>query len=59
MARVQTDDRITGKFGYINLKGELIIPAIYDEASDFRGGRAQVRVGTQTKMIDGQGKSSE
>ena len=59
MARVQTEDRITGKFGYINLKGEMIIPANFDEASDFRGGRAQVRVGTQNKFIDGQGKASE
>ena len=57
LARVQTLDRITGKFGYINLQGEMIIPPHFDEASDFRAGRAQVRVGLQSHAIDAKGKT--
>lgn len=57
LARVQTVDRITGKFGYVNRKGEMVIPTLFDEASDFRAGRAQVRIGMQRKVIDSQGKT--
>lgn len=31
-----------GKYGYINTKGEIVIPAIYDQAYDFSEGRALV-----------------
>ena len=37
--------RIAGKYGHINLKGRLIVPARYEEATDFAEGFAAVKVG--------------
>lgn len=39
LARVEAD----GKFGYINISGQLIIPAVYDEADTFIEGLARVQ----------------
>ena len=58
-ARVQMEDRITSKFGYINKQGALVIPAEFDEATDFRNGQAHVRTGNQFKIIDSKGKVKE
>ena len=59
LARVQPEDRILGKFGYINLKGSMAISPEFDEATDFRNGQAFVRVGNQSRMIDAKGKAKE
>jgi hypothetical protein len=59
VARVQFEDRITGKFGYINPKGEVVIPPNFEEATDFRGGHAQVRIHGKTQTIDLKGKPLE
>ncbi|MCC8122200.1 MAG: WG repeat-containing protein [Oscillospiraceae bacterium] len=42
MIRVRTGDMITGKHGYVNLAGKLVIPAQYDFAEDFSEGLAAV-----------------
>lgn len=55
LARVQMEDRITGKFGYIDTKGALVIQPNFEEASDFRSGRATVRLGGKTQTIDKKG----
>ena len=41
-AAVQYGNRETGKWGYINPKGEVVIPCEYDNASDFYGELAGV-----------------
>jgi hypothetical protein len=40
LARVKVD----GKMGFINKKGVLVVPAIYDSAFNFYQGRAAVEV---------------
>ncbi|MDP4176352.1 MAG: WG repeat-containing protein [Bacteroidota bacterium] len=45
------------KSGYINKKGELVIPMIYDYASDFSGGLAVVKKNDSYGVIDLQGKA--
>ena len=32
------------KYGYVNVRGELVVPAVYDSAEDFSSGRAAVGV---------------
>ncbi len=44
------------KFGYVNNKGDLIVPLIYDEAFAFSEGRAPVRVDTKWGYLDSTGK---
>lgn len=55
LARVQVDDRITGKFGYIDTKGIMVIQPNFEEASDFRNGKATVRLGGKSQTIDKKG----
>jgi hypothetical protein len=43
---------INGKWGFINLKGDLVIPFIYDEASDFKNGHAKVKENGKSIIID-------
>jgi WG containing repeat len=50
-----------GKYGYINLKGEVVIPLKYDNASDFSnwqnvGYLSTVRVGKKSGVIDTSGR---
>jgi hypothetical protein len=59
VARVQFEDRISGKFGYINPKGEVVIPPNFEEATDFRSGHAQVRIHGKTQTIELKGKPLE
>ena len=59
LARVQVDDRIAGKFGYIDVKGVMVIQPNFDEASDFRNGRATVRLGGKSQTIDKKGSPLE
>ena len=55
LARVQIEDRITGKFGYIDTKGAMVIQPNFEEASDFRNGKATVRIGGKSRTIDKKG----
>jgi hypothetical protein len=57
LARVQLEDRIAGKFGYINSKGGIVIAPEFDEATDFHNGKAHVRLGNQSRTIDTNGKT--
>lgn len=41
-----------GKYGYMNIKGEEIIPCSYTDADDFSNGIARVRIDGKTKHID-------
>ena len=41
-----------GKWGFINLKGDLIIPFIYDEVSDFNNGHANVKENGKSIIIN-------
>lgn len=42
--RLRFKDPATGKFGYLDAAGSVVIPAIYDAAWDFRSGYAKVGV---------------
>lgn len=55
LARVQVEDRITGKFGYIDAKGAMVIQPNFEEASDFRNGKATVRLDGKSRTIDKKG----
>ena len=55
LARVQIEDRITGKFGYIDAKGAMVIQPNFEEASDFRNGKATVRIEGKGRTIDKKG----
>ncbi len=45
------------KYGFVNLKGEVVIPAIYDSAEPFSEGLAAVTDGNMTLFIDKSGKT--
>jgi len=45
-----------GKIGYINNKGAIIIPAVYNNGTDFTNGYAAVRQGGLYGVIDSLGK---
>jgi hypothetical protein len=49
------EDRITGKFGYIDAKGAMVIQPNFEEASDFRNGKATVRLEGKSRTIDKKG----
>jgi len=51
-ARVRKGD----KLGYINKKGEAVVPIKYDSLSDFAAGLAQARAGAKWGFIDNTGK---
>lgn len=53
MAAVQID----GKYGYINEKGEMVIPAIYEYANVFKMGEANVKKGSKYFYIDKTGQA--
>jgi|GEM_PF-429572 len=44
--------RLNGKWGFVDLDGKEIVPAVYDEASPFRGGSAAVTRGGKRLFID-------
>ena len=45
-----------GKFGYINKKGEVVLPCEYDDADDFSEGLAKVKVKDSYGYIDNTGE---
>ncbi len=45
------------KFGYINDRGDIIIPCIYDSALDFKYGKAIVRKGKYSGIINVEGET--
>ena len=47
---------INSQYGYVNLKGELAIPQLYERASDFSSGLAMVQQGDRFGFIDRSGK---
>ena len=47
-----------GKYGYINLKGEEVIPCIYTYAQDFSNGVACVTINGNEYFIDTKGKTT-
>lgn len=44
-----------GKWGYINVKGEVVVPAIYEVVGDFHDGLAPVRLDNEYGYIDSTG----
>lgn len=44
-----------GKYGYINRRGEVVVPLIYDNAQGFQDGLAMVKQGDETFWIDENG----
>ena len=47
---------LNGKYGFVNLNGEEIIPLIYDYADDFSEGLVLVMIGNEYGFIDKEGK---
>ena len=45
-----------GKYGFINTKGEVVIPCIYDGAADFSEGLAMVKQNYKGSIINKEGK---
>lgn len=52
-------DATGDKWGYINEKGEMVLPAIYDQAGAFSCGYALVATGYNSYFIDEQGNKQE
>jgi len=46
---------VGGKWGFINRRGELVIPLTFEEARGFENGRASVKVKGEWKTIDAKG----
>ena len=49
LARVRTSKGQDGNFGYINIKGEMVIPNIFNGAEDFNNGKARVMFSEHTE----------
>jgi hypothetical protein len=45
-----------GRRGFINKKGEIVIPTIYEQAGSFEKGRAQVKIGGKWQLVDTNGE---
>ncbi|MBU1720411.1 MAG: WG repeat-containing protein, partial [Bacteroidetes bacterium] len=46
-----------GKWGYVNVKDSLVIPAIYDDAKPFSDGLGSVKKGDRYGFVDASGKT--
>ena len=44
------------KVGYVDVKGNVVVPLIYDEGFPFSDGLAAVRMGSKWGYVDMQGK---
>ena len=53
--RAAVQQRDSGKWGFVNNKGELVIKTSWDEVSDFYNGYAAVRQGETYGVIDSKG----
>ncbi len=47
---------ISGRYGYVNYKGKMVIDAIYEDAGQFIGNMARVSTGTSYYFINKKGK---
>lgn len=45
-----------GKFGYVDMSGNIVIPVIYDSAVDFRYCKAKVKLNNETFCINKKGE---
>lgn len=54
---IEIYDKETKKYGYINNRGEIVIPLIYDNATYFENGVAFVKINEKYRIIDTNGKS--
>ena len=52
LARVEQN----GKYGFINIKGEVVVPCIYDRVGSFSEGFAKVRKDGKWSIINTKGK---
>lgn len=48
--------KLNGMCGFINEKGDVVVPLIYDDATDFENGQARVQRYGQWTVIDTSGK---
>lgn len=46
-----------GKFGYVDMSGKLVIPVIFDDATDFKYGKAMVEFGNKRFCINKNGEN--
>lgn len=55
---IQIQDETTGLFGYMNMEGKIVIPALFDNAYPFHGGFAVVEIFTldESFFVDRTGK---
>lgn len=51
----ETDERHVGKYGFINKKGKLVVPLIYDGGDDFVNDFAAVKLGNKWGFINTKG----
>ena len=56
LSRVQTGGRWTGKYGFIDLKGNEIVKCKYEDADEFCEGLARVKINDKWGFIDTNGK---
>ena len=45
-----------GKYGFINIKGDVVVPAVYDDAGYYDDGSGWVKQGSFQMRVDGNGK---
>jgi hypothetical protein len=48
--------KLHGKWGYLDHKGDVAIPVIYDHAGNFKDGRAEVQMDGEQFYIDVNGR---
>ena len=48
--------KLYGKWGYLNHKGDVAIPIMYDYARNFKDGKAEVHMGNERFYIDVNGR---
>lgn len=57
MLAFKDDDKDT--FGYMDTKGNIVLPAIYEDAEDFKDGKAQVELNDKDVIINKKGEVVE
>lgn len=48
--------KLYGRWGYLDRKGDVVIPMIYDEAGNFKNGKAEVQLHGEIFYIDAKGE---